>query len=233
MKKAAERKTELDRLAARLRTALRRDAKNNIEIGNILIEIRKHLQHGEWQPWLAENFDLSIRTAQNYLAAAEYVARKSETVADFGNLSPSVLYALAGGDYTAEEEAAILAATHEGRVDEDAASAICEALAPTDDDDAEDADDSGEDGGDDAAELPAAEDPEIAAMLDGPPPAVPPPAPPPPQPDFALREFDQAISTLKRLMTKPCVQFTTSAHDVNDLEHVQSFIDAVAKAKTG
>ena len=50
--------TELDRIATRLRTALRRETTNIIEIGNLLIESRKHLDHGEWQPWLAEHFDL-------------------------------------------------------------------------------------------------------------------------------------------------------------------------------
>ena len=69
-------RSALDRLTTQLRTALRRETKNIIEIGKLLIEVRKHLQHGEWQPWLAENFDLSIRTAQNYFEAAEYVARK-------------------------------------------------------------------------------------------------------------------------------------------------------------
>jgi hypothetical protein len=183
--------------------------------------------HGEWQPWLAENFDLSLRTAQNYVAAAEYVARvkrKSATVAEIGNLSPTVLYSLAGGHYSAEEEAAILASTRKGRVDATRAIAICAALAPPDSDDADDQGDGGEGGG-------AEEDAEIRAILDGPPPALPPPAPIPPPPDFALRDFDQAISALKRLMTKPSPQFASTIHSANDLENVESFIHAVTKAK--
>ena len=81
-------------------------------------------EHGEWQPWLAENFDLSYRTAVRYISAAEYVERKSksDTVALFADLSPTVLYLLAEGHYSAKEEAAILAATREGRVDNDARS---------------------------------------------------------------------------------------------------------------
>jgi hypothetical protein len=228
--KAPQRHTELDRIAAQVRTILRRRTRDAIEIGKLLIESRKHLEHGNWQPWLAENFDLGYRTAINYVNAAEYVARKGESIAHFANLSASVLYDLAAGHFNEREEAAILAATRERRIDYDAASAICDELAPADDDAAGDADD--QDDGDEGSGAEATEDdPEIAAILDGPPPAGPPPAPIPPPPDYALHDFDQAISTLKRLMTKLPAQFATSAHDVNDLEHVQSFIGAVAKAK--
>jgi hypothetical protein len=177
--KAPQQRTELDRIAARLRTALRRETKNVIEIGNLLIESRKHLEHGEWQSWLAENFHLSDRSALNYANAAEYVASKSETVSDFANLAPTILYRLAAGlYYTEEEEAAILAATQEGRVDFETASAICDALAP-DDDDTDDADDQDDSSADDDA------DPESEAILAaGADPAVPPPAPIPPPTDF-------------------------------------------------
>jgi hypothetical protein len=222
--------TALDRITAKLRTVLRRRTRDIILAGNILIEAWEHLDHGGWQSWLTKKFDLSIRSAQNYVAAAEYVERqmsKSATVADFSDLAPTVLYALAAGHYNKEEEAEILAATHRGRVDQDAARAICERLAPVDDDGADD--DQDHDDGDDG-ETAAAEDSEIAAILDGPPPAVPPPAPIPPPPDFALRAFDQAISALKQLMTKPSAQFVQTIHNADDLEGVESFIRAVTKA---
>jgi hypothetical protein len=231
--KPPERKTALDRITTQLRALFRRETKNIIEIGTLLIESRELLanEHGEWLPWLEKNFDLSARTAQRYIATAEYVASKSDTVSYFSNLAPTVLYWLAAGQhYDEKEEAAILAATRERRVDQDAAAAICEALAPADDDDDEDDDDedgSGEGGGqDDDAE----ENAEIEAILDGPPPAVPPPAPIPPPPDFALRAFDDAISALKRLMTKPSAQFAKTIHTANDLEGVECFIRTVAKA---
>jgi hypothetical protein len=222
MKKTKKTKadTALDQIATRLRAALRRETTNVIELGKLLIESRKHLDHGEWQVWLAENFDLSYRTALRYVSAAEYVA-KSDTVAHFANLSASVLYQLAEGCYDEREEAAILANAHERRVDEDAAKAICKALAPPDDGGE---DDDQEDGGDDA------EDPEIAAILDGPPPAVPPPAPNPPPTDYALRDFDRAISALNRLKTKPTTHFEQTIHSANDLKDVESFIHAVMRA---
>jgi Protein of unknown function (DUF3102) len=232
MKKAKKTKTTaLDRATARLRMALRRETKNIIEIGKILIEIRdKHLEHGEWQPWITENFDLSLRTAQNYCAAAEYVERavkaKSATVADFSNLSPIVLYRLAAGSFDEQQGAAILAEAKAGkRVDEDAAWAICEKLAPADDDT-----DTDDDGSDD--ETTDTEDAEIEAILAaGADPAVPPPAPIPPSPDFALREFDHVISRLKGLMTKSFADFAGTIHSANDLENIADFIHAVTKAR--
>ena len=221
--KASTRKTGLDRIVAQLRTMLRRETTDVILAGNLLIESRKHLEHGEWQPWLVENFDLSLRTAQNYVAAAEYVAQIGNVVADFSNLAPTVLYALAAGHYNTEEEEAILTATHKGRIDQTRASAVCDALAPPPTaDDADDDDAADHDGGD--AE--AAEDPESTAILDGPPPDVPPPAPIAPPPHFALQAFDEAVTALKKIMTRPAVQFAATVH-AGDLEGVESFIRAI------
>src|SRR5262249_1271924 len=118
------------------------------------------------------------------------------------------------------------------RIDQDRAFEICEALAPPDNDadGADDADDQDDDGGDDA-EPAAAENPEITAIIDGPPPKVPETAPHPPPTDYALRDFDQAISALKRLMTKQSTQFARTIHSGHDLENVASFIRAVTKTK--
>ena len=193
---------------------MRRETTDVVLAGKLLIESRKHLKHGEWQPWLAENFDLSYRTAVNYCDAAEYAEQKCN-VADFANLAPTVLYALAAGHYNAEEEAAVLAATRKGRVDQTRALAICDELVPP-----QEAEDDGK--GDEAEE-----DAEIEAILDGPPPAVPPPTPTLP-PNFMLRKFDQAIAVLQRLMTKSSALYVNSIHSSNDLENVENFIHAVA-----
>jgi hypothetical protein len=207
--KVPRRVTALDRLAGKLRAAQRRETTNIIEIGKLLIESRDHpdMVHGDWQSWLAENFDRDYRTAIRHVNAAEYVERKSksDTVSVFTNLCPTVLYRLAAGHHTEQEEAAILAASRKGRVDQDAAGAICEKLAPPD------ADENDDDDGDDAEE-----DPEIAAILDRPPPKVP-PAPTLPPTDFDLRAFNEVIGKLKVLMTKPCKQFASTIHTVNDL----------------
>jgi hypothetical protein len=230
--KAPQRRTELDRIVTQLRMMLRRDTTSIIEKGKLLLRSRELLadEHGQWMPWLDENFDMSYRSAINYCNAAEYVARKSATIADFANLAPTVLYRLAEGGYTEQEEAEILAQAQAGkRIDQDRAWGICEKLAPPDDaDDADDQDDSSDDGGGDDA---AQEDAEIKAILDGPPPAVPPPAPNPPPTDFALRDFDEAISTLNRLKTKLPTQFARTIHSASDLEAVESFLHAVTKTK--
>jgi hypothetical protein len=122
-----------------------------------------------------------------------------------------VLYALAANKYSAEEEAAILAATREGRVGATRAAAICERLKlpapPNGNDDA-------------AAENAEAEDTEIQKILDGPPPAVPPPAPVA-LPNVALPIFDQAVSKLKQLVTKTAADFDGTVHSTDDLEKVE------------
>jgi len=229
-KKAPHRRTELDRIVKQLRTVLRRRTSDVVKAGNLLIKARKLFanKHGEWLAWLAENFDLSYQTALNYISAAEYVERKSQTIGHFANLSPSVLYRLAKGVFDEREEAAILAEARERRIDEDAMWAIREKLEPADDDDADDAadDQEGGDGGD-AEEAP---DPEIEAILAaGADPAVPPTADPPPPTDFALQDFDKAIDALNRLKTKLPAQFAKTTHSAEVLESVEAFIHAVMK----
>ena len=183
------------------------------------------MEHGEWQDWLADNFDLSYRTAHNYVTAAEYVARKgkSETISHLTNLSPTVLYALANGGYSEEAEKAIIDEARKGRVDQTCADDIAESL---DEDEAEaDTDDRGDE---DAAEDDAAvaeDDPEIAAILDGPSPDVPPSAPIAP-PDFAVQSFNEAVDALKKLVTKPAAQFVTTT-PVDDLMKVIAFLQVV------
>jgi hypothetical protein len=49
MKKVKKTKATLDRIVVRLRTMLRRATRDVILIGKLLIESRKHLEHGEWQ----------------------------------------------------------------------------------------------------------------------------------------------------------------------------------------
>src|SRR5262245_53161780 len=148
--KAPQRRTELNRIVTQLRTMLRRDTISVIEKGKLLLRSRELLasEHGEWQEWLAKNFDLTYRTAVNYTNAAEYVARKGkgETVSHFANLSPTVLYRLANRDYAEQGEAEILAQAKAGkRIDQERAWAICAALAPPDDDDADDGADDADD----------------------------------------------------------------------------------------
>jgi hypothetical protein len=104
-------KTELDKITEKLRDRLRAEATNIWEVGRLLIQAREQLdiEHGDWMPWLAQNFDLSHRTALRYIKVEEYRRRKFDTVANLTSFSPTVLYDLAEGQYTEEEEAALLA----------------------------------------------------------------------------------------------------------------------------
>jgi hypothetical protein len=43
-----------------------------------------------------------------------------------------------------------------------------------------------------------------------------------------VRSFDQAVGSLKRLMTKPAALFAGTKHSAQDLHAVERFINAVA-----
>jgi hypothetical protein len=64
-------------LAARIRAeheaaeaALKRGAEHAMNAGDLLIEVKAQLKHGQWLPWLAEHCDISERTAQLYMRLA-------------------------------------------------------------------------------------------------------------------------------------------------------------------
>jgi hypothetical protein len=56
---------------------------NAIAAGEWLREAKKQVGHGNWLPWLAENFpDISERTAQAYMCLARLPLEKRNAVAD-------------------------------------------------------------------------------------------------------------------------------------------------------
>jgi hypothetical protein len=59
-----------------------------IDTGKALASVKKTVGHGNWGPWLASEFNMSVSTAGRYIRAAEF-ADKFVTVT---NLSPSMLY---------------------------------------------------------------------------------------------------------------------------------------------
>ena len=61
---------DLKVITKELHAALKREAADIVAIGDLLIEAHAQLEHGEWLPWLAENFGSSVSTADNYMAAA-------------------------------------------------------------------------------------------------------------------------------------------------------------------
>ncbi|MGD0533506.1 MAG: DUF3102 domain-containing protein, partial [Methyloceanibacter sp.] len=82
-------------------TALKRETADILTIGTLLVEAKAQVKHGEWLPWLKQEFSMSERSAQNYMKAAQFVD-KNEIVADL-KLSPSALYLLSGDSYWADE----------------------------------------------------------------------------------------------------------------------------------
>lgn len=77
--------------AERIKLRVRRVSEDIIAIGQDLIAVKERLEHGLFLPWVASEFEMSERTAQNFISVATRFG-KSATVAD---LSPKVLYALA------------------------------------------------------------------------------------------------------------------------------------------
>jgi hypothetical protein len=54
-----------------------------IRCGNLLIEQKASLSHGEWKPWVEENCDFSYQAAARYMKAAN----QKSTGVDFSSLS--------------------------------------------------------------------------------------------------------------------------------------------------
>ena len=91
-------KTELDKIKEKLRQRLSAETTNIWEIGQLLIKARQQLEleHGEWMPLLAQNFDLSYRTALRYIKVEEYRRSKIATVANLMSLAKRSL-CISGG----------------------------------------------------------------------------------------------------------------------------------------
>ena len=65
-------------LSARIRVehhatsaALKSSVEHAMAAGDLLIEAKELVPHGQWLPWLAENCELSERTAQLYMRTAK------------------------------------------------------------------------------------------------------------------------------------------------------------------
>jgi hypothetical protein len=110
----------LKTIAAEIATALKREVTNVIEIGGLLAEAQEQLgARGRWLPWLRDNFPLTPRTAQNYMAASAF-AREYETVSH-SRLTIRGLYALvdANRDGNVQAVGAALAEAKTKSVDDD------------------------------------------------------------------------------------------------------------------
>lgn len=79
MNRDIARSNSLADLAARIRNA-HRDVGNSLtysverafDAGNLLIEAKSQLKHGEWLPWLRDHVEISERTARRYMRVASH-----------------------------------------------------------------------------------------------------------------------------------------------------------------
>jgi hypothetical protein len=83
----------LRKQAARIRERVKNSTIAIIEIGRDLLAVKQSLQRGQFSTWVETECRFTIRTATNYMRAAEFAEGKSETVSD---LSPALIYRLAG-----------------------------------------------------------------------------------------------------------------------------------------
>jgi hypothetical protein len=193
----------------------------------LLIEAHDQLGHGRWLPWLAENFDSSLSTAENHMNAARFAA-KFPTVGNL-RLRPTALYVLGhdlaspSGLYDRKAIKAISLEAETKWVNAERAQEIArslQTLKPSQTIEEMKA----------KAAAEAAAQAEAEDILDGPPPGLP-PAPEPSVPDVISPSFDRAIKTLANLRTKSLEKFTgTEHHKADDLRAIADFLNDVANA---
>jgi Protein of unknown function (DUF3102) len=229
---------DINAIASELQSTLKREAATVIDIGNLLLEAHEQLEHsGKWLLWLEANFGSSQRTAYNYMNAARFAVRFA-TVANL-KLKPPVLYLLGGGTIPTDEIEAILKVAETEWVDLERANQIIDSihkkrLSETTEERAERPHDTAEERAKELQELndraaaAAAERSEIDDILDGPSPVLPSPAEPKPV-TVELKAFDEAVSTLLRLYTKPMHSFLGTTHDQKALSAVAEFMVGLVK----
>lgn len=77
--------------AERIKLRLKRTVEDIIEIGRELTTVKDELPHGQFLPWIAAEFEMSERTARDFMRVHERFGGKSAIIADF---KPTILYAL-------------------------------------------------------------------------------------------------------------------------------------------
>jgi len=72
---------EIGQITARIRSRLDRTARDIVEIGKDLIRAKELLPHGQFADWLSRQFELSHRSANQFMAAARRFGPELEAVA--------------------------------------------------------------------------------------------------------------------------------------------------------
>ena len=66
-------------IAKEINFLLARTKQNFIEIGNLLLEAREQVKHGEWEAWLKENVSFSRQTANKFMQVAQRFSNVAST----------------------------------------------------------------------------------------------------------------------------------------------------------
>ena len=79
-----------------LKESIRKKDSNNIEnmiaIGSDLLQVKQLLKHGEFSPWIKDNFEMSHHSAMRYMNAARNLQDVSEKIK---NMNQTAVYVLA------------------------------------------------------------------------------------------------------------------------------------------
>jgi hypothetical protein len=103
---------ELAVIADRIRGRIRRTTADIIATGNDLLTVKAKLEHGEFITWIDREFQMTDRTARNYMQAAEWALGKSETVSV---LPPATVYKLSSPSTPETIKAEVIADLEAGR----------------------------------------------------------------------------------------------------------------------
>ena len=211
---------ELATIVAEIHKTFRSDTASVVKRGELLIEAKQQVKHGEWLQWLDTHFHMDARTAQRAMAAAKFAA-KYDTAVVF-NLNVDALYALSGGDFSTKVVAAVMAKAATQLIRTRTIYDIEESLEPPPQSLEELNAEHGAE-----AQLQAQEQQEAEKILDGPPPKLPTAPEEPDHDQYICIQLAAAITVLKRLATKKRERFARSAVPPHDLDTVINFLTAL------
>ncbi len=88
----------LSELKVEIKFHLGQMAGHAVEIGNCLIQAKEQVQHGEWQNWLEDNFNLKKSSAANFINIAQRFGGNFQTFGNLGYSQMLNLLALPSGE---------------------------------------------------------------------------------------------------------------------------------------
>lgn len=95
-----------------IKSQVRQQTRSIIETGAILQDVKARLEHGSFTVWVQAELGCSLRTAENYMRAAEFANGKNEIVS---RLPPATVYALAAPSTPDEVKSKVMGALETGK----------------------------------------------------------------------------------------------------------------------